>query len=113
MDPDHEFAIEIKPSSFSWGIRSQKDEEDEKKDKDKGKGNTYAKKAGKRQKLVQQHDKLMDTEIKLSDVITLKDIKLKVKPGQLVCIIGDVGSGKSSLINALLGDLLYVDQNLL
>ena len=25
-----------------------------------------------------------------------------------MCIIGEVGSGKSSLINALLGDMIYV-----
>jgi ABC-type multidrug transport system fused ATPase/permease subunit len=34
---------------------------------------------------------------------TLRNINLDVKPGQLVMIIGGVGSGKSSLVAALLG----------
>jgi ABC-type lipoprotein export system ATPase subunit len=35
---------------------------------------------------------------------------LEIKKGEFVCIIGDVGSGKSSLLSALIGDLLYVNQ---
>ena len=33
--------------------------------------------------------------------------------GEFVCIIGNVGSGKSSLISGLVGDMLYLDPNLL
>ena len=36
---------------------------------------------------------------------TLIDINLHVKKGSLVAIVGSVGSGKSSLISAILGDL--------
>ncbi|XP_065334956.1 ABC transporter C family member 8-like isoform X2 [Cloeon dipterum] len=36
---------------------------------------------------------------------TLKNINLEVEPGSLVAVIGAVGSGKSSLIQALLGEL--------
>ncbi|XP_066999504.1 ATP-binding cassette sub-family C member 4 [Anabrus simplex] len=36
---------------------------------------------------------------------TLQDISLAVRPGQLCAIIGPVGSGKSSLLHALLGEL--------
>jgi ABC-type uncharacterized transport system ATPase component len=32
---------------------------------------------------------------------------LKIKQGEFVCVIGDVGSGKSSLLSAIIGDLLY------
>jgi len=35
----------------------------------------------------------------------LKDINMDVKQGQLVCIVGRVGSGKSSLLSALLGEM--------
>ncbi|CAN7975420.1 unnamed protein product, partial [Ixodes persulcatus] len=36
---------------------------------------------------------------------SLKDINLTVKTGQLIAIVGPVGSGKSSLLSALLGQL--------
>ncbi|KAI3651736.1 hypothetical protein MP228_003039 [Amoeboaphelidium protococcarum] len=42
------------------------------------------------------------------DKPTLKNINLKAKKGQKVAIIGDVGSGKSSLISALLGEIRQV-----
>ena len=41
-------------------------------------------------------------------MVTLKDIDIQIKHGEFVCVIGDVGSGKSSLLSAIIGDLLYV-----
>ncbi|XP_061601976.1 canalicular multispecific organic anion transporter 1 [Cololabis saira] len=35
----------------------------------------------------------------------LKDVSLDIKPGRLVAIVGAVGSGKSSLMSALLGEM--------
>ena len=49
-----------------------------------------------------------DNKRTLKNIVTLKDIDIKIKHGEFVCIIGDVGSGKSSLLSALIGDLLYV-----
>ncbi len=40
------------------------------------------------------------------DTETLKDINLKVKDGELVAIVGSVASGKSSLLSALLNELV-------
>ena len=37
--------------------------------------------------------------------MVLKDIDLAIKEGTLTAIVGPVGSGKSSLIGALLGEL--------
>ena len=51
-------------------------------------------------------------EQSLETVITLKDIDFKVKKGEFVCIIGDVGSGKSSLLSTLVGDMLLASTNL-
>ena len=36
---------------------------------------------------------------------TLSNIDLKVTPGSLVAVVGPVGSGKSSLCGAILGNL--------
>ena len=42
---------------------------------------------------------------------SLPSINLKVKPGQLVAIVGQVGAGKSSLLSALLGEMERVQGN--
>ena len=43
----------------------------------------------------------------LESFLTLKDLGIVIRQGEFVCIIGDVGSGKSSLLNAVIGDLLF------
>jgi ABC-type uncharacterized transport system ATPase component len=42
--------------------------------------------------------------------MTLNNLDLNLKKGEFVCIIGDVGSGKSSLLNAVIGDMIYLSQ---
>lgn len=39
------------------------------------------------------------------ETITLRDVNLRIKEGSLVAIVGTVGSGKSSLLAAILGEL--------
>ena len=39
---------------------------------------------------------------------TLSDIDINIKHGSLVAVVGVVGSGESSLVSALLGDMLKV-----
>ena len=42
---------------------------------------------------------------------TLHDINLEVKPGELVAIVGHIGSGKSSLLSAFLNEMETVDES--
>jgi ATP-binding cassette subfamily C (CFTR/MRP) protein 1 len=44
-----------------------------------------------------------------SDSATLKNINLKVKKGNLTAVVGPVGSGKTSLVSALLGEMEKVN----
>ncbi|CAI9738034.1 resistance-associated 1-like isoform X1 [Octopus vulgaris] len=39
------------------------------------------------------------------DSFILKDINMEIKPGQLLSVVGTVGSGKSSLISTILGEM--------
>jgi ABC-type lipoprotein export system ATPase subunit len=41
----------------------------------------------------------------------LKNIDLEIQSGEFVCIIGDVGSGKTSLLSSIIGDMMYVSDN--
>ncbi|KAK7930845.1 hypothetical protein WMY93_007240 [Mugilogobius chulae] len=61
-----------------------------------------------------QHDPSFNTAITISDGYfswereahpLLKNVSLEINPGKLVAIVGAVGSGKSSLISALLGEM--------
>ena len=44
----------------------------------------------------------------LNTILTLKNLNINIKHGEFVCIIGDVGSGKSSILSSIIGDLLYL-----
>jgi len=43
------------------------------------------------------------------ETTTLHDINFSVKKGELVAVVGTIGSGKTSLLSALLGDLRKED----
>ncbi|KOC70044.1 Multidrug resistance-associated protein 1 [Habropoda laboriosa] len=44
-------------------------------------------------------------DVENTDKPTLKNINLQVEQGQLIAVVGTVGSGKSSLLSALLGEM--------
>lgn len=48
----------------------------------------------------------------MDNVVLLKNIDIKIKKGQFVCIVGKVGSGKSSLLSAMIGDMLPVPEHI-
>uniref|UniRef100_A0A1A9WKS6 ABC-type xenobiotic transporter n=1 Tax=Glossina brevipalpis TaxID=37001 RepID=A0A1A9WKS6_9MUSC len=52
-----------------------------------------------------EHDTLQTDEINLRHNFRLENINLLIKKGELVCIKGPVGGGKSSFIAALVGDI--------
>lgn len=42
----------------------------------------------------------------LKEIISLKNIDLKIKRGSFVVIIGETGAGKTSLLNAMIGEMI-------
>lgn len=49
-----------------------------------------------------------DGEVTTRDAPALCDVNVEIKPGEVVAVIGEVGSGKSALIKGLLGELAPV-----
>lgn len=47
-----------------------------------------------------------------SSDVTLKKVNLEIQTGKLYCLIGAVGSGKSSLLSALLGEIDLLEGNI-
>ena len=58
---------------------------------------------------INDEDNIENISEKLDDNIQIKDMNINAQKGEFFCIIGEVGSGKSSLLNAILGDMIYLD----
>ena len=54
--------------------------------------------------------KITYKERALEEIISLKDIDISIPKGSFTVIIGATGSGKSSLLNAINGELIYVNE---
>lgn len=48
---------------------------------------------------------------KKADVFKLKDVDVTIKKGELVCVVGPIGSGKSSFLQALAGEMRKTEGN--
>ena len=130
---DDEISVKIK-GHFSRGI-NQDDEEEKEEEKDKGyftrmkewlSNKLCSKKVNHDKKDEDKKEEEADTKDEndekseedkkkeekknqnFDDILTLKDIDLEFKKGEFVCIIGEVGCGKTSLLLSMLGELLYV-----
>jgi len=93
-------ALRIK-GDFSWGFEEKKDLEDLRKEKEK------KKQAGKLKNIVEE----VQIEKPLKDFINLRDLNINIEKGEFICVIGDVGSGKTSLLSAIIGDMIYLPKS--
>ena len=96
-------AVEVKNASFTWDAplpdASDKGQEGKKKP---GHANT---RANRRKSKPEADDTTESPTTKEDNVFQLKDISLTIPRGQLVAIVGAVGSGKSSLLQGLIGEM--------
>ncbi|KAF8951300.1 Multidrug resistance-associated protein 1 [Haplosporangium bisporale] len=97
-------AIEIKDGVFSWtsGNPAQEDDGDENDDDDESDEN---------QPLLSQSDCNAESPGTLQEPVTpaLRNINLSLMPRTLTAVVGRVGQGKSSLLNAIIGEMYKLE----
>lgn len=93
-DPELTYAVEIENASFTWDGPPP----DEGKE---GKGKKKDRRSSKHAPISAP----APDEVKEEVMFKLRNIDLKIPRGQLVAIVGAVGSGKTSLLQGLIGDM--------
>ena len=92
-DPELKHALEVENASFTWDSPPP-DEGKEQNGKKKG-----------RRTSSKPEPTSEPSEVKEENLFKLKQIDFKVPRGQLLAIVGAVGSGKTSLLQGLIGDM--------
>ncbi|XP_003727446.1 multidrug resistance-associated protein 7 [Strongylocentrotus purpuratus] len=101
--------LNINQGSFYWEHpkkKEEKKEDEEEGDGKKDEGKSMTRKDDDTRQLVPDEDAIDDDDDKHYEPLKLQDINLNVFKGQLVGVIGKVGSGKSSLFSAILADMV-------
>ena len=88
-DPDLPYAIEIENASFTWDGPPPEEGKDKKKHRRSSKRVPVS----------------TPTEVKEEFLFKLRHVDMKIPRGQFVAIVGAVGSGKTSLLQGLIGDM--------
>ena len=124
---DNNIIIKIKEGNFSWGIPSNNENKTKIKKENKNKfknvkiedSNNIELKILKSENNKTKYSKISnidlndDTLIQEENSLTpiLKNINFEIYKGEFICIIGDVGSGKSTLIHSILNNLIPLNKN--
>uniref|UniRef100_A0A8H7Y0W3 ABC transporter n=1 Tax=Psilocybe cubensis TaxID=181762 RepID=A0A8H7Y0W3_PSICU len=105
VDPSIENALEVKAASFTWDAPPP-DEGEKKGKKSSGlmkSSKTKAKaKAYEKKRAADMEEKANGEEER---IFKMNNISLSIPRGQLVAIVGPVGSGKTSLLQGLIGEM--------
>lgn len=100
---DKENCIELKNCSFAWSKPDEVDIDEQNKKK---------KKEEKKNKNKKDKEPPKEEEEKSEDRILLRNINMTIKKNSFVAIVGNVGSGKSSILNAILGNMVLIEGNI-
>ena len=97
-------AVEVKGAAFTWDVPPDKSSTDSKSGSKKGKPepNKLKLELEAARKAKESAEKAKNDE---ESVFKLKDIYFSIPRGQLVAIVGAVGSGKTSLLQGIIGEM--------
>ena len=108
-------AISVSKASFNWGekdnetseSKTESKETDEKTKEKKVNGSVEASNGHVKSTEDLENTSLLNGDANKKDIVpfALNNIDVNIKQGSLVAIVGTVGSGKSSLLSALLGEM--------
>lgn len=96
-DPDLDVAIRVDSASFTWDAPPP-EVVDSKTAKKIRKAEKAEKKSGIKVEVVEK-------EIKEDKIFQLNNINMEIPRGKLVAVVGPVGSGKSSLLQGIIGEM--------
>ncbi|KAG0340048.1 hypothetical protein BG004_006572 [Podila humilis] len=99
---DHEFAMSINNASFQWDQLPASSSSENEKPKVK---NTQQQEQQQQQKGGNNADSGDDSTVTNETHPYLCNVNLKIPRGSLVAVVGPVGSGKSSLLQAMVGNM--------
>ena len=84
--------VKVDNANFTWGgVKQELEKKDTKKEEQK------------------ETEKEKEDLMSVKDWVLLRSLNLTIYKGEFIWIIGEVGAGKSSLINAILGDMIYIN----
>ena len=117
-DPEAETAVAIR-GNFSWGVTPKMDQAEKNEIRTKMMKKAYKKNTkdmGRIRKGVFDYfntDKAKNYHITLADrtlkqMVNLKDLDIQLKKGSFNIIIGETGAGKSSLLSAMIGEMIHL-----
>ncbi|KAI1199553.1 P-loop containing nucleoside triphosphate hydrolase protein [Nemania serpens] len=103
--PENESAVEIKHASFTWERTPTQEDDQSKKGASPKKD---IKQPAKTKEVAETSESNSDTASTLAEArepFKLEDLNLAIGRKELIAVIGSVGSGKTSLLAALAGDM--------
>lgn len=100
---DEDKVIIFKNATFSWAQASKRKIPPKKSRKNKGRSKKRTSKVS-----IQRQDSTSSSEalVRPDEPFSLKDISLEIGKGEFIGIAGNVGSGKTSLLLAIIGEML-------
>lgn len=99
QDGNLEDAIEVKNATFTWDVSPENSPDSS---FGLGKNKTGHKKLKRRSETAEKDEGAIKDE---ENVFKLKDIDFSIPRGKLVAIVGVVGSGKTSLLQGIIGEM--------